>query len=73
MARSKRPISQRTIVKLERSAHILTRFHEELRAMPASSRSARLIERNEKERAKIAESLGELRLQVDTQRPLDVK
>ena len=41
--------------------------------MPASSRATRLIERNEKERAKIAESLGELRLRVDTQRPLDVK
>lgn len=48
-------------------------MHEELRALPASSRTTRLIERNEAARAKIAEKLGTLRGDFPFQRPAGVK
>ena len=72
MARAKRATSQRTIVRLERSAHVLARFHEELRALAPSSRATRLLERNAKEQARIADTLGELRGQPADARALDV-
>jgi hypothetical protein len=61
------------VIRLERSAHLLGRMHEELRALPASSRATRLIERNERERARIAEKLGALRDQAPLTRPARVK
>lgn len=67
MARAKRAPEKQTLVRLERTAHILIRVHDELRAGPASFRTTRLIERNERERLRIAERLGELREQVPTQ------
>lgn len=40
---------------------MLARFHDELRALPPSARTQRLLERNERERTAIGERLGALR------------
>lgn len=73
MARATRATSQQTVIKLERSAHILLRVQDELRALPASARTTRLLERNERERAKIAEKLGALRDQTPLTQPARVQ
>lgn len=70
MARQTRASQLRTIVELERSAHVLARMHDELRAAPDSTRTKWLLERNEKARARIAEKLEAAREKLLTQRSL---
>lgn len=61
MARALRASPQQTIVQLERSAHTLARMRDELHALPISTRSRWLLERNEKASAKIAQKLEQTR------------
>lgn len=61
MARALRASPQQTIVQLERSAHTLARMRDELQALPFSTRSRWLLERNGKAAAKIAEKLAQAR------------
>jgi len=72
MPRATRTTSKETAIRLERSAHILARMHDELRASAPSPRTTRLIERNERERAKLAEKLGALRDSAPLTRPARV-
>lgn len=73
MARATRATQLRTIVELERSAHVLARMHDELCAVPESTRTKWLIERNEKARARIAEKLDAAREKLLAERTLGVE
>jgi hypothetical protein len=73
MARATRSSHKETAAYLERLAHLLARVHDELRASAPSPRTARLLERNERERAKLAEKLGALRDSAPLSRPARVK
>ncbi len=73
MAREPRVTHQRTIIRLERSAHVLTRVHEELRASPSSARITRLLEANQNARAEIAQRLQGIREKQQTKRAMPVE
>lgn len=61
MARATRASQLKDIVKLQRSAHVLARVRDELLALAPSSRTTRLLERNQQEQTRTAEKLGALR------------
>lgn len=69
MARALRASPQQTIVQLERSAHTLARMRDELQALPVSTRSRWLLERNQKAAAKIAQKLEQTRDKLAGKQP----
>lgn len=73
MARATQASDLKTINRLERSVHVLARVRDELMAAAPSARTSRLLERNDKERAKIADKLGVLRGQPAPEQPARVK